>query len=280
MNYQKVNLIYDDMEQERNEIIIAMLSQLPFESFTEDTDNGVTGYIPNEAYCYDSIMEALEPVLLSFPKLEISTELIKDQNWNEAWEKNFSPITIGSACHIRAPFHPENSDCEHEIIIEPKMSFGTGHHSTTFLMIDIMSEMNFAYKSVLDMGCGTGVLAIYASMLNAKHVTAIDIDSWAYENSIENIERNHIANVDALEGDAADIEGKLYDIILANINRNILLEDMEAYVDCLKEEGQILFSGFYTEDLPIIQEKALSLGLSFVQRKEKNNWVAALFELL
>ncbi len=278
MDYQKVTLSYDEVSLDKNEILMAVLGQLPFESFTEEKF-GVIGYIPHENFDHAAIMEALNPLQDGFENITLNFELVHGQNWNAAWEQNFKPITIGKDIHIRAPFHPEKSDYAYEIIIEPKMSFGTGHHATTSLMLEHMLALEFSYTNVLDMGCGTGVLGIMASMLGAKHVLGIDIDEWAYENAVENAERNKIKNMDCAQGDAQLLNGDKFNIILANINRNILLNDMESYVNTLLPEGKILFSGFYTEDLPLIQEKADSLGLEFIDRKEKDNWVAALFQI-
>ena len=198
-------------------------------------------------------------------------------NWNEEWEKNFEPIVIADACAVRAPFH-KPFNVQYEIVIEPKMSFGTGHHETTFMMLQFILENTFEGKTVLDMGCGTAVLAILAEMRGASKVDAIDIDDWCVENSEENVLRNHCKYISVKLGDASVLPtSETYDTIIANINRNILLNDMEIYSKGLKMGGELYLSGFYKEDLPIIIECCNKLGLQFVENKEKNNWIAAKF---
>ena len=197
-------------------------------------------------------------------------------NWNEEWEKNFEPIDVDRKCHVRAPFH-EKTNAEYDIVIEPKMSFGTGHHETTHMMIQHILETDFNGKKTLDMGCGTAILAILAEMKGAEPIDAIDIDNWCYLNSIENAERNNCKHISVYEGDASLLAGKNYDIIIANINRNILLNDMEHYVNCLNANGTLFLSGFYTEDIPVITESCTKNGLSYVKQFERNNWVALKF---
>ena len=174
---------------------------------------------------------------------------------------------------MRAPFH-EKTNAEYDIVIEPKMSFGTGHHETTHMMIQHILETDFTNKKTLDMGCGTAILAILAEMKGAQPIDAIDIDNWCYLNSIENAERNNCKHISVYEGDASLLVGKKYDIIIANINRNILLNDMQQYVACLNENGILFLSGFYTEDIPVISESCTSKGLTYVKQFERNNWVA------
>ncbi|HLT49830.1 MAG TPA: 50S ribosomal protein L11 methyltransferase, partial [Aequorivita sp.] len=188
------------------------------------------------------------------------------------------PIEVDGKCTVRAPFHPDKN-FEYEIVIEPKMSFGTGHHETTFMMLQFILENNFKGKSVLDMGCGTAVLAILAEMRGASKLDAIDIDEWCFENSLENIERNNCENISVFLGDAKLLSDKKYDVIIANINRNILLSDMDTYRKCLEKGGILYLSGFYNEDLPIIKEACNNLGFTFVENKEKNKWVAAKFKI-
>ena len=205
---------------------------------------------------------------------------IENQDWNKIWEENFTPILVRDCILVRAGFHPTIENIEHEIIIDPKMSFGTGHHATTALMLETILDMKpeFSGKQILDMGCGTGILSIMAAQAGAKEITGIDIDEWAYNNAMENIATNHIDNIRILIGDASLLNGQdHYDIILANINRNILLNDMHSYVNVLNTNGYLIMSGFYTEDIPIIREKAEQLGLTYQSNKVKDNWTAVIF---
>ena len=254
-----------------SEILVAELGELPFESFVE-SDFGVTAYIQKQ-FWNETILEEVE--ILNSPEFVISytIEEIEQVNWNEEWEKNFEAIDVDGKCYVRAPFHPK-TNAEFDIIIEPKMSFGTGHHETTHMMIQHLLETDVAEMKTLDMGCGTAILAILAEMKGAKPIDAIDIDNWCYLNSIENAERNNCKNITVYEGDAAILKDKKYDLIIANINRNILLNDMQSYVDCLNPKGTILFSGFYTEDIPFIDASCIEKGLTFVKKLERNNWVS------
>jgi len=257
------------------EILIAELGELPFESF-EETEDGVHAYI-QEHLVYDNMLDEVYILKNDEFQIDYVTKAIEQVNWNEEWEKNFDPIDVDGICYVRAPFH-EPKTTMYEIVIEPKMSFGTGHHETTYLMIKHLLNMDIQDQMVLDMGCGTALLAILASMRGAKHVDAIDIDNWCYLNSIENGERNNITNMSVYEGDASLLtESEKYDLIIANINRNILLNDMHIYDKALKAGGTILFSGFYTEDIPYIKEEAERLGMRYESMLEKNNWVALKF---
>jgi ribosomal protein L11 methyltransferase len=206
-----------------------------------------------------------------------SHQLIESQDWNAVWESNFKPVIISDQVVIRASFHTNTPKVPYDIVIDPKMSFGTGHHSTTSLMVQSILETELEGKTVLDMGCGTSLLAILASKRNAIRVDAIDIDEWPYKNSLENIKVNNTKNISVFLGDANLLKGKTYDVILANINRNILLEDMKHYVACLPENGVLIMSGFYTEDLPYIQSEATNNGLKYISHKTDNNWVAVKF---
>jgi ribosomal protein L11 methyltransferase len=254
-----------------SEILVAELGELPFESFIE-SDFGVTAYIQKQ-FWNETILEEVQ--ILNSPEFIISytIEEIEQVNWNEEWEKNFEAIDVDGKCHVRAPFHPK-TNAEFDIIIEPKMSFGTGHHETTHMMIQHLLETDVAEMKTLDMGCGTAILAILAEMKGAKPIDAIDIDNWCYLNSIENAERNNCKNITVYEGDADLLKDKKYDLIIANINRNILLNDMQSYIDCLNPKGTILFSGFYTEDIPFIDASCIEKGLTFVKKLERNNWVS------
>ena len=254
-----------------SEILIAELGEKAFESFIE-TDNGFSAFVQKDLYT-DDILDDI--FLMTSPEFTISytIEEIEQVNWNEEWEKNFEPIDVDGNCHVRAPFHPK-TEAEFDIIIEPKMSFGTGHHETTHMMIQHLLETDVTNLITLDMGCGTAILAILAEMKGAKPIDAIDIDNWCYLNSIENAERNNCSEITVYEGDASLVVGKKYDLIIANINRNILLNDMQQYVDCLNENGTLLLSGFYTEDIPIINESCVNKGLTYIKQFERNNWVS------
>ncbi|NND88637.1 MAG: 50S ribosomal protein L11 methyltransferase [Flavobacteriaceae bacterium] len=256
------------------EILIAELGYAGFESFVEE-EEGVKAYIQKtewDASAFEEIgILKSDEFKISYEKKEIDQE-----NWNEEWEKNFSPIRVEETCAVRAPFH-EPFNVPYEIIIEPKMSFGTGHHETTFMMLQFILENNFKDKKVLDMGCGTAVLAILAKMRGAGDVDAIDIDDWCVENSKENIERNNCSDIIVLLGDAQELSGRKYHTIIANINRNILLNDLATYKACLMEGGELYLSGFYEKDLPILQEACNNLDLHFVENKTRNQWVAAKF---
>lgn len=270
MDYIEVSFAFEEVKTEQREIIVALLGYIEFESFT-DTKNGIQAYIPESLFNVELMNETLSSLDLKFT---YESKLIKDQNWNAEWEKSFDPIYIEDRCQIRAPFHEIKENLEYDLIIEPKMSFGTGHHETTTLMVKTMLNIDFTNKNVLDMGCGTGVLAILASKKKSMHVTAIDIDNWAYENTLENIARNNTENIIVKQGDASLIMDENFDIILANINRNILLSDMSIYVGCLRHKGYLVLSGFYTQDLPVILEKAQQIGLKYESHIENNNWVA------
>jgi len=254
-----------------SEILIAELGETPFESFIE-TENGFSAYVLKEFWTED-ILNDIQ--ILESPefKIEYTFEEIEQVNWNEEWEKNFEPIDVDNTCRVRAPFH-EKKDVTYDIVIEPKMSFGTGHHETTFMMIQHLLETDVENKKTLDMGCGTAILAILAEMRGAKPIDAIDIDNWCYLNSIENAERNNCKHISVYEGDAALLEGKSYDVIIANINRNILLNDMQQYVECLNIDGILLLSGFYEEDIPFIDASCSEKGLTFVKKFSRNNWVS------
>ena len=254
-----------------SEILIAELGEKPFESFIE-TDNGFSAYIQKDLWSKDVLDDIY---LLHSPEFTIShtIEEIAQVNWNEEWEKNFDPIDVDGKCHVRAPFHPK-TNAEFDIIIEPKMSFGTGHHETTHMMIQHLLETDITNKKTLDMGCGTAILGILAEMKGAKPIDAIDIDNWCYLNSIENAERNNCHEITVYEGDAALLKDKNYDVIIANINRNILLNDMQQYVNSLKKDGILLLSGFYNEDIPFIDASCTEKGLTFVKKFERNNWVS------
>lgn len=254
-----------------SEILIAELGNAGFESFVE-TETGVTAYVQKQDWNNEILADIS---ILDSNEFEITHDFheVAQTNWNAEWEKNFNPIIVDNLVSVRAPFH-ENPKVKYDIVIEPKMSFGTGHHETTHMMIQHLLQLDVKDKKVLDMGCGTGILAIFAEMKGAKPIDAIDIDNWCYENSIENAERNHCSAISVYEGDSSLLKDKEYDIIIANINRNILLNDMGIYTSCLRENGVLLLSGFYEEDIKTIDEEVAKYGLIFDNKIERNKWVA------
>ncbi|WP_299429945.1 50S ribosomal protein L11 methyltransferase [uncultured Maribacter sp.] len=258
--------------QPTSDILIAELGEIGFESFVEN-ENGVLAYIQKTDW-KESAVEDIAILKNENFKIEYSVKEIEQENWNATWEENFKAIQVGDACVVRAPFH-DAPRVEYDIVIEPKMSFGTGHHETTFMMLSHILENDFKGKSVLDMGSGTGVLAILAAMKGASPIEAIDIDNWCYLNAKENVERNGFSNIQVFEGDAGLLTDKKFDVIIANINRNILLEDIPVYVKSLNPGGTLFLSGFYLEDLDKITSKCKEYSLKFEKKLEKNNWVAA-----
>lgn len=270
LSYIEYNFTIDPKEP-ATEILIAELGQIGFESFVE-TETGLLAYIQKEDWYIDLERDLY---ILNSEDFNISYSFseIEQTNWNEEWEKNFQPINVDNKVFIRAPFH-EPSTMDFEIVIEPKMSFGTGHHETTHMMIQHLLDLDVSGKSVLDMGCGTGILAIFSAMKNAKPIDAIDIDEWCVENTTENISKNNCDFIRVFLGDASILNEQRYDIIIANINRNILLQDLPKYKQCLNSNGILLLSGFYAEDESLLNEKATALGLNLETKIERNNWLS------
>jgi len=275
MIYTQISFKLTPDSQENREILIALLSDIAFESFDEN-DESVMGYIPGESSNLDEIREIT--ALLPF-SVSIEDESIPDQNWNEVWEKNyFKPLLIGGRCLVRAPFHTEYETAEFELVIEPKMAFGTGNHETTTLIAEQILDMDLTGKTVLDMGCGTGILGMLASLKGAKSITAIDIDSWSFESTVENARLNNIFNLEAKLGDAGLLGNETYEIIFANIHKNVIINDLPIYESVLQSGGKLYLSGFYTHDMPDVKAKAESVGLLETGYHEKNNWVVYSFE--
>jgi len=276
MNYYQLKLPRQE-SQEQNDILMAELAGIGYESF-EETENALLAYIQEP----DFSKEVLEDIsickdLIDNDKLQV--ELIQEQNWNTVWESNYLPVLIGNKCYIHAPFHEKKPEIEFNILINPKMAFGTAHHETTSQIIKLILDENIYGKEILDMGCGTGVLAILASLKGALHVDAIDNDSWAFNNTEENAEGNNIKNIQPILGDASLLtQADKYDVVFANINKNILLRDLPNYSYVLKSGGIIYFSGFYESDLVQIKSKAAESSLRYVKHIVKNNWVAAIFQ--
>lgn len=260
--------------QPASEILIAELGYAGFESFVENED-GVTAYIPAEEFD-EEVFAGIHILQSEEFQISFTSREIEQVNWNIEWEKNFNPIIVDEKCSVRAPFH-EKPDTDYDIIIEPKMSFGTGHHATTHMMLKFILQDEWEGKTVLDMGCGTGVLAILAEFRGATQLEAIDIDNWCYQNTLENVQRNGCEQISVYEGGVELLEGKKFDRIIANINRNILLDQIPAYSRCLDKEGKLYLSGFYTEDIPAIEECCNKYGFQLKEKLDRENWAAVSF---
>jgi len=256
-------------------ILAAELSERGFESFMEE-EECIKAYIPSDVFREVQAEDFLAEVSVS---LKFGYELVNipEENWNAIWESDYKTVRIGGRCMIRAPFHAPVPGVEFDLVIEPKMSFGTAHHETTRLMIETLLETDLQGRKVLDMGCGTGILAILAGKMGALQVTAVDNDEWAFRNANENIYRNNSGSIHVIHGDVSSLPDRKYDVILANINRNILLRDMQNYADHLSRHGLIVMSGFYSADSGMIFEKASQFGLKNTGFRELNDWVAATF---
>jgi len=276
MNYYELLFTTITTEDYQQDLLINALGEIGFDTF-EELEFGFKAYIPTDNFDEQQLKEHLLPYQEMFT-FSYEITLIPQKNWNEVWESNFEPIEIGDKIFVRATFHPARPEFPYEIVIDPKMAFGTGHHQTTSMMLELILENDFAGKKVLDMGCGTGILAIMAAKLNAAEITAIDYDPVCYDSTIENSALNHVTNIIPLCGSKEAIPDEQYDTILANINRNILLDQMERYAQVLKPGGEIYFSGFYeSPDLEIITDEARKHGLKYITHKKTNDWVATKF---
>ena len=273
MKYTEVTITLSKINPFRDLLIYNLGNEGPYDSFC-DTQKGVKAYVPTEAFDKDFVERTLEEIRQMDVECSYSVVDLPDKDYNEEWERQHQAVLVENFCWVRAPFHPHRDDVKYEIEIEPKMSFGTAHHATTYLMLSLLENEMVEGRKVLDMGSGTGVLAILAAKKGASYVEAIDVDEWAYRNAQENFQRNNVA-VTALLGDASLLtDDKKFDIILANINRNILLRDMTVYSRVLKQGGTLMLSGFYEHDVDVLQDKAESLGLRIVQQKSRNEWTA------
>lgn len=272
MKYYEIKFKTTPTNEVVSDILSALAAEAGCESF-EYNDDGMTAYVQQALFDEAVLKEQLQ--LFPIPETQITYEIIEaeDKDWNEEWEKNyFQPIVIDNQCVIHSTFHKDIPKATYDIIINPQMAFGTGHHETTSLMIGELINADLKDKKVLDMGCGTSILAIMASKRGAKDITAIDIDDWCVENSKDNLKLNDITNIHVFQGDANSLVNMDFDVIIANINRNILLNDMHRYVACMHDGSVIFMSGFYVQDIPAIQAEGERLGLSFQYFKEKNNW--------
>jgi len=274
MNYYELLFTVITTEDFQQDLLINTLGDIGFDTF-EELEFGFKAYIPVDDFDQEKLDDALA-IYQDMFTFSYEMTLIPQKNWNEVWESNFEPIAIKDKIFVRATFHAPKPEFEYEIVIDPKMAFGTGHHQTTSMMLELMLENDFAGKKVLDMGCGTGILAIMASKLGASEVMAIDYDPVCYDSTIENAQLNHIDNIKTLCGSKETIPNDLYDTILANINRNILLDQLQRYSEVLKPDGEIYLSGFYeTPDLDIITDEARKYGIKYIIHKKNSDWVAA-----
>ena len=276
MDYKEVIFIIESGAEYQSDLLIDTLSFIGFDTF-EQIQSGFKAYIPVGEFDLDKLEATISEFKSQF-NFSFQINSIAHQNWNEIWESNFEPLEIKD-CYVRATFHKPQPAFKYEIVIDPKMAFGTGHHQTTSTMMELMMAEDFSGKHVLDMGCGTGILAILASKLGAENIVAIDNDQVCFESTVENSTLNNVTNIVALCGTKESIPALKFDVILANINRNILLDQLESYSSALKKQGLVFLSGFYEDiDLAMLKEKAESLGLQYVTHQKSNDWVAAKFK--
>ena len=277
MNYLKLTVNITPIEEWLSDVLTAQLTETGFESFVE-TDDGFEGFIPEKDFNEEEVMNVLKAFEENYT-FQVYQELIEQKNWNSEWEKNyFKPLVVAGKCVVRAPFHKEYPVLDYEIVIEPNMAFGTGNHETTSMMLETILENDMQNKSVLDIGCGTGILGILSSMSGAEKVLAIDIDEWSFKGASENAQINNIRNMEVKLGDATLLGNEKFDIILANIHKNVLMEDLPVYSKCLNKRGMLFMSGFYINDIPDLKSKAEQSGLKEINIKSKNNWAVSVFQ--
>jgi ribosomal protein L11 methyltransferase len=276
MNYIELKLT---VNQEFADIFVAELGEIGFDTFTDEAD-GINAYCTEELFLEESVKEIIERYA-EMTEVSYTLQKMEKQNWNAEWERNYDPIAVHKQVRVRASFHEPDSSFEHEIVIDPKMSFGTGHHETTWMVLHLQHQLKAEHKNakVLDVGSGTGILAIYASKLGASEISAFDIEEWATENARENVMVNACENISVRQGTIEDEPAKMYDIILANINRNILMRDIPKYTTFMKPNAFLVVSGFYEKDIEDIQEVAQENRLSFIQQEKRNDWTAVIFQL-
>lgn len=277
IDYLHLRLNIDSCTETATDLLAAFLADMGYDSFVPD-EEGLSAYIPADKY--DE--EELKQMLADFPmplQVDMKTEVVEGQDWNSEWEKNyFQPIIVGGECVIHSTFHKDVPSARYDIVIDPRMAFGTGHHATTSLMIEHILSFDLNGKSVIDMGTGTGILAILCAMRGAEKCIGIEIDPYAAENAREHVELNKTQTVEIITGDASALpESPVADLFLANINRNIILADLPSYVASVKNGASMVFSGFYTEDVPLIRAAAEPLGLKYISEKSKDNWCAVCF---
>lgn len=276
MNYKELIFTIISSEDYHKDLLINALSEVGFDTF-EETVNGFKAYIPSDNFDQNSVEAALKNFDGVF-NASYEMNFIPEKNWNEVWESNFNPLIIKDQCYVRATFHEARPEYPYEIVVDPKMAFGTGHHQTTSMMMEYILEEDLQGKSVLDMGCGTGILSILASKRGADPILAIDYDPLCYDSTIENSRLNNSLNITALRGSVEAIPDGPFDLILANINRNILLDQIGRYAQVLKPGGLLFLSGFYENpDLDILKEENNKSAMSYVNHKAKDEWVAAKF---
>jgi len=274
MFYTRLQVICDP---EFSEILMAEIAEVGFDTFME-TEKGFEAFVEEEKFDHDHL-ESIQEKYKHVNPLIFFQDKIQKQNWNEEWEKSIEPIIVDDKCLVRAEFHKIEKKYPYEIVITPKMSFGTGHHQTTYLMLKSQMRIDHQTKRVMDAGCGTAILSIMASKLGAKEVEAFDIDEWSTVNGKENIDNNHCSNIHLYQGKISELKftGK-FDIILANINKNVLLAEMKSYADYLSATGQLLLSGFYMQDIEDLKLEAVKYNLSEVFRDEKETWASLLLQ--
>lgn len=275
-DYNKVTFTVDPVDEVQCDVLAALLCEVGFESF-EQTETGVVAYIQSSGYDEKIVAEALKGFEFT-SKLTWTSEFVEGRDWNEEWEKNyFTPMVIAGRCVIHSTFHKDYPKLEYDIVIDPKMAFGTGHHETTNLMVEQILREDMRGKSVLDMGTGTGILAMLASKCGASEAVGIEIDEFAFQNTLENVKLNAVDNVTMLLGDASLLEPEMqFDYVIANINRNIIMADIDRYAMVLKPGGKMLLSGFYEDDIPLVLEAATPLDLHEVLHNVKNRWTMLL----
>jgi len=272
MDYIELKCTIEPFDPTISEILVAELSEIGFESFVEQ-ESGVLAYIRTDQF-NEELLKTIDILSNTGNQISFSNKKIKEENWNETWEKNyFEPIIIADKCVVRSSFHPKFPDIKYQITIDPKMSFGTGHHETTSLIVKEILEMEFTGKKVADLGCGTGILAILSALKSAKEITAIDIDEWCFNNTIENIELNNCNQIKVLLGDVKLLMKERYDVVFANINKNVLLSEMQYYAEIMKKGSELLLSGFYQSDFDDINRKCKEKGLTLLKQDVRNNWM-------